>query len=100
MAAPTYLTTYCPENPEDCADQHEHHPDHPQDGNAGQEPDQQQYEPDDDHEVTRPSFDSIGDICFSLPRRAHIKQTDALDVGELDGRFGALRYGHSRLALP
>jgi len=94
MAAPTHLTAYCPEDPEDCADDYEHHPDQPQDGNAGQEPDQQQYEPDDDHEVTRPSFEWVGTCVFPTPpstqqtdRRARLGRRDS---GTVEGRCNQL----------
>jgi hypothetical protein len=72
MAAPTDLTTCRPENPEDCTNQYEQQPDRPQDGDADQESDKEQYEPNDDHEVTLPSFDSTG-TCALVPGGAHNK---------------------------
>jgi hypothetical protein len=67
MAAPEDLTTGRPENPQDCADDHEQYPDRPQDRDANQESDKHQHEPNDDHDVTLPSLDSIQDMRCPYP---------------------------------
>src|SRR4051812_35378068 len=57
------------ENPQDSADDHEHQPHGPQDGDTRQDSDEEQYESDDDHEVTLPLFDSDQDMRFLYPAK-------------------------------